>query len=430
MLLYPNGRRHYRESHSLRREQMDPDALKVVNRLTRNGYRGYLVGGCIRDMLLGRRPKDFDVVTNATPAQIRALFSNSRTIGRRFKIVHVLFRGKIIEISTFRSIPGHRLSGEKETDLLMRRDNQFGTPREDAARRDFTINALYFDPRNESIIDYVGGVEDIENRRISVIGDPEMSFKEDPVRMLRAAKFAALLNFELDQKCEKAIKKCKHEITKASTSRMLEEYSKIFRTGKTSVIFNSLARTELLKVLFPESWSVIDNGSATENFLDTSMGKKLVIADRMLTEREDLTTNIYMALVLGDLVKDIFSGKETQNTIEYIKEKIYPTCHRLNISGKDRDRLLQIYASQNRFTKINLQKAKQDFFRKKIYFYEAFALYKINTIAANDEQAMQNAMYWEIGLRTHPPESGKIINLFEGRRKIDKRIRRVGKPKI
>jgi poly(A) polymerase len=196
ILRYPDGKRIYREFHQLRREQMDQDALKVINRLNRHGYRSYLVGGCVRDMILGRKPKDFDVVTSATPQQIRKVFTNSRSIGRRFKIVHVVFQGgKIIEVSTFRSLPAHRFDPDEADDYMLKRDNQYGGPREDAARRDFTINALFFDARNESLIDYVGGYEDLQQGRIAVIGDADISFKEDPVRMLRAAKFAALLGF-------------------------------------------------------------------------------------------------------------------------------------------------------------------------------------------------------------------------------------------
>ncbi|MCB1316860.1 MAG: polynucleotide adenylyltransferase PcnB, partial [Leptospiraceae bacterium] len=263
MLAYPEGKRIYREFHSLRREQMDQDALKVINRLNRHGHRSYLVGGCVRDMLLGRRPKDFDVVTSATPTQIRKIFSNSRSIGRRFKIVHVIFRGgKVIEVSTFRSLPDHRFEPGKKDDYMLKRDNQYGNPREDAARRDFTINAIFFDPRNESVIDYVGGYDDINNKAIRVIGDADISFKEDPVRMLRAAKFAALLDFNIDPGTLKGIKRNKNEIQKASTARLLEEYNKIFRTGRSFQIFQSLAETGLLKAMLPEAWNASDAGKS------------------------------------------------------------------------------------------------------------------------------------------------------------------------
>lgn len=410
---YPDGKRIYREFHSLRKEQMDPDALKVINRLSRHGYRSYLVGGCVRDMVLGKKPKDFDVVTQATPSQIRRIFANSRTIGRRFKIVHVVFRGgKIVEVSTFRGLPGHRLEGKrKNQDLLMKKDNVFGTPKEDAARRDFTINALYFDPRNESIIDYVGGFDDIQARNLRVIGDPEVSFEEDPVRMFRAAKFAALLNFNLEAESLKGIRKKKDEMLKASSARMLEEYYKIFRTGKTFEIFRSLAETGLLSVLFPFLGKV--DG---EEFRVSPAGRRLDIADKILTEREDLTTVIYLALLLAELVPDIFHGGTKTNIAEYVKNKISAECTRLNIPGKERDRLTQIFVSQPRFQQSERGRGNRpDVFRSKIFFYEAFIIFKIHALSRGDDDAIQQAMFWEFGPKIHPPSDSTLITMFPRR---------------
>ena len=415
MLLFPEGRRIYREFHSLRRENMDQDALKVINRLNRYGYRSYLVGGCVRDMILGKRPKDYDVVTTATPTQIRKVFSNSRAIGRRFKIVHVIFRGKIIEVSTFRSLPAHRLlKRKKDSDVMLRRDNEYGTPREDAARRDFTINALYFDPRNESIIDYTGGFEDIQNGIISIIGDPDISFREDPVRMLRAAKFSAMLGFHLNPECIKAIKRNKSEIEKASPSRMLEEYAKIFRTGRSSEIFSSFWDTGLFQVLFPEAVNAMDASvPRSSNFIDTPIGKRLTVADKMLSEREDLTTTIFIALFFLDLVKDVFLGHPVKNVINYVRSQIEPLASRINVSAKDKDRLMQIFISQSRFYSKNLQgKNKPEHFRKKIFFYEAFMVFKVHAITVQDEDAIQKAMFWEFGPRAKPPEPSKIVTTF------------------
>ena len=414
ILTYPEGKRYYREQHELRRENMDPDALKVVNRLNRGGYRSYLVGGCVRDMLLGRHPKDFDVVTSATPSQIRTLFSNSRTIGRRFKIVHVVFRGHVIEVSTFRSLPEHRLRGKVASpDLLMQRDNEFGNPREDAARRDFTINALFFDPRNESIIDYVGGFEDVQNRQIRIIGDPDMSFREDPVRMLRATKFSALLDFTMHPDCVRAIRKHAAEIGKASPSRMLEEYSKIFRTGRASAIFGAFFDSSLLRALLPETWAALKGPERKGPFLETPVGRRLATADKMLTEREDLTTTIYFGLLFADIVKKVLDGEVDRNIVEYVRGRLEPACRRVQLPGKDKDRLVEIFASQSRFKDTQAKRRfKPEFFRQKVFFFEAFMIYKINAISRRDDEGMQRAMFWEIGPRTRPPESGKAISLF------------------
>jgi hypothetical protein len=186
-----------RSQHNLSRSLIDPDAVKVMYRLVRHGYKAYLVGGSVRDLLLGRIPKDFDVATDARPAEIRRLFRNCRVIGRRFRIVHVFFRGnKIIEVSTFRRNPedGGQQDGETE-DLARKGDNAFGEPHEDAFRRDFTINGLFYDISTFSILDYVGGIDDLRIGVIRTIGDPDERFREDPVRMLRAVRHAARTGF-------------------------------------------------------------------------------------------------------------------------------------------------------------------------------------------------------------------------------------------
>lgn len=398
---------------------MDQDALKVVNRLNRHGYRSYLVGGCVRDVLLGRRPKDFDVVTTATPGQIRKIFSNSRAIGRRFKIVHVIFRGKVIEVSTFRSLPDHRLKkggAAKEEDLMMKRDNSFGSPQEDAARRDFSINALFFDPRNESLIDYVGGFEDIQNHKLSVIGDPDVSFREDPVRMFRAAKFAALLDLKLSPTDLRALKRNRSELLKANTSRMYEEYQKIFRTGNTAKVFGSFYETGLFKTLFAEAY---DASEKTEDFKDTQVGNRLDIADNMLKEREDLTPSIYFALILADLVQEAFTENPRKNIIDYVRKNLEPAFRRLQLPGKDRERLIQVFGSQSRFLRTESKGKKRfnpDHFRKKIFFYESFMVFKINALSRKNDANIQKAMFWEFGPRMRPPESNKVISLFGGNR--------------
>jgi poly(A) polymerase len=433
-LKYPDGKRIYRDFHELRNSMMDPDGLKIINRLVRNKYRAYFVGGCIRDLLLNRNPKDFDVVTNATPKEIKRLFANSRIIGKRFRIVHVYFKSKkkgnefkIIEVSTFRKVPEHRLNGNfKEIDHTMfKRDNIYGTPKEDAARRDFTMNALFYDPIKEVIIDYTGGVEDIKNRIIRVIGPPDISYKEDPVRMLRAAKFAPLLNFEIEKKSFKAIERNKYEILKVNKNRLHEEFMKIFRTGISASIMESLAKCGLFDVLFP---GVIDasiqnmskdSRAQKIQFIDTPVAKRLQIADRMLAEREDLTFNIFMSLLFADLVSDVFypdfQKKETID--QYIKKRLDPLFAHLQIPGKDQERIFQIFIAQRQignvsFSQRKLIKQKQQDFKEKKYFFEAFMVYKIFSLAQENDEMIQKAMVWEIGPRTKPPMDARIVSLY------------------
>jgi poly(A) polymerase len=185
-------------------DQIDPDAANVVRRLKDSGHAAYLVGGCVRDLLLGRKPKDFDVVTSATPEQIRRLFRNSRIIGRRFKLAHIFYGPKIIETSTFRANPREMEDDDNDGaapesgDLLIRRDNVFGTPEQDARRRDFTINGLFYDIQTKQVIDHVEGLPDLEARIVRTIGDPDIRFREDPIRILRAVKFAARCDLTIE----------------------------------------------------------------------------------------------------------------------------------------------------------------------------------------------------------------------------------------
>ncbi len=232
---------------SLDRSAIDPDADRVVRKLTRAGYKAYLVGGCVRDLLVQRKPKDFDVATSATPNEIKSTFRNSRIIGRRFRLAHVFFGSKIIETSTFRANP----RDEDDHDLLIRRDNVFGTETEDARRRDFTINGLFYDVEREEVIDHVGGLADLEAKLMRTIGDPDIRFQEDPVRILRAIKFAARLGFGFEPATWRALLRWRGEISKCSPPRLLEEIHRLMRGGACRRSFELLVETGTLAVLSP-----------------------------------------------------------------------------------------------------------------------------------------------------------------------------------
>jgi poly(A) polymerase len=236
-----------RAEHPISRREIDPDALKVLYRLNEAGYTAYLVGGSVRDLLLSRRPKDFDIGTSAHPYQIKKLFRNCWIIGRRFRLAHVRFGPKAIEVATFRKIippgtesePAEPLApppgSESAADLLIKHDNTFGTPEEDAFRRDFTINALFYDIATFGIIDYVGGLQDLKDGLIRSIGDPNDRFQEDPVRMFRAIVMASRLGFRLDAPVADAIVTHRKLIATASPARLIEEYYKVLRSGAFSI---------------------------------------------------------------------------------------------------------------------------------------------------------------------------------------------------
>jgi poly(A) polymerase len=251
-----------RQGHPISRRQIDPDALKVLYRLNEHEYTAYLVGGSVRDLILGRRPKDFDVGTDAHPYQIKKLFRNCWIIGRRFRLAHIKFGQKTIEVATFRrnvpdvppseppDEPAPTPDGREHS--LLHRDNTFGTPEEDAFRRDFTVNGLFYDVATRSVIDYVGGLDDLERRMIRSIGDPRVRFVEDPVRMLRAVVLGARLGFDLDILVIEALAEHRELITKASPARLLEEYYKILRSGCAEASFRALDRMRLLELISPE----------------------------------------------------------------------------------------------------------------------------------------------------------------------------------
>src|SRR3989440_4508370 len=232
-------------------DRLDPDAVKVVRRLRRAGFTAYLVGGCVRDLLLGMRPKDFDVATSAHPNEVKATFRNSRLIGRRFRLAHVFFRGgKIIEVSTFRKSPLDELA-DLPPDLRIRHDNVFGNAEEDARRRDFTINALFYDVDEGRVVDHVGGKADLAQRLVHTIGNPDVRMREDPVRILRAIRFAAKCGLRIEPRTLAAMKKHVAEIPRCAPPRVLEEVLKLLRSGASRRSFELLRDVGALRVLLP-----------------------------------------------------------------------------------------------------------------------------------------------------------------------------------
>lgn len=241
-----------RPDHPISREFIDHNALKVLYRLHRQGYEAYLVGGSVRDLMLGRKPKDFDVGTDARPNEIRKIFRNARIIGRRFRLAHVIFHQEVVEVATFRQTPKAERQRSSKGESLVTDDNYWGTPEEDAFRRDFTVNALFYRISDFAVIDYTGGLEDLEQKIIRVIGDPELRFREDPVRMMRACEFAARLDFGMDPDTQRGVLACKEELRKASVARITEEILQLLRCGACGQAMQWMADLGLLEILMPE----------------------------------------------------------------------------------------------------------------------------------------------------------------------------------
>jgi poly(A) polymerase len=240
-----------RPEHTISRSGINPNALKVLYRLRQAEFGSYLVGGCVRDMLLGRHPKDFDVATDAHPEQVRGLFDNCRLIGRRFRLAHVLYGRDVIEVATFRGYAGADDPSHDTENGRILSDNVYGTIEQDAWRRDFTVNALYYNIADFSLIDYVGGLADLEKRIIRLIGDPVQRYREDPVRMLRALRFAAKLGFEIERGTSAPIHELGYLLEDVPPARLFDETLKLFHTGHAVESFRLLRQYGLLKYLFP-----------------------------------------------------------------------------------------------------------------------------------------------------------------------------------
>jgi poly(A) polymerase len=351
-----------RSQHTISRRDVDPDALKVLYRLHEHNYVAYLVGGSVRDLLLNRRPKDFDIGTSAHPHQVKKLFRNCWIIGRRFRLAHVKYGNKTIEVATFRqnvtmpefpsevdagnvdlpepvegeaAIEERRSARRLAEDHLIQRDNTYGTPEEDAFRRDFTVNALFYDIGTFSIIDYVGGLQDLELRLIRCIGDPDVRFLEDPVRMLRAVVLAARLQFTIDEPVLDAISTHAHEIARSSPARLVEEFYKILRSGHAEEAFRQLRATGLLKEITPELSAAGD-----------PFWQSVAAIDRYRARFEAAPESMTNAILAGTLLHPLGLITRRRFSADALERRV--ELGMLPIARRDMERLQQIIALQPR----------------------------------------------------------------------------------
>ena len=287
----------HRNEHSISRKGISEHALKVLYRLKKAGYASYLVGGGVRDLLLDYQPKDFDVATDATPEEVRKLFGNCRLIGRRFRLAHVHFGRDIIEVATFRA--GHDKSGGEgiTKDGMIVRDNVYGSLEDDAWRRDFTINALYYNIYDFSIVDYTNGLEDIKNKTIRVIGDADERLKEDPVRMLRAVRFAAKLNFKIESSLSNSIKENIHLLDGVPAARLFEEVLKLFLHGHALSSYELLKEYDLLKHLFSQTAEHLNEAG------DKFITQALINTDLRIQQKKPIAPAFLYAALLWPAVR-------------------------------------------------------------------------------------------------------------------------------
>lgn len=291
-----------RSEHPVSRKSISANALKVLNRIHEGGYAAYLVGGGVRDVLVGLKPKDFDVATDASPEQLRALFRNSRIIGRRFRLVHVVFGRDIIEVATFRAAHDKGDGGEVGETGRIVRDNVFGSIEEDALRRDFSVNALYYNIADNSIVDYVGGLEDIESRVFRLIGDPVTRCEEDPVRVLRAVRLASKLEFDIEPATLAAMQQTAHELSQTPPARMFEEVLKLFQGGYAKRSFAAIQEHNLLEYIFPLLAKRLQNNPSPE--LMTMLNAALANTDKRVSQGKPITPAYLLAFMLWPDVEE------------------------------------------------------------------------------------------------------------------------------
>jgi poly(A) polymerase len=298
-----------RAAHNVSRDEFSKSALKVLYRLHKSGYQAFLVGGCVRDAMLVLHPKDFDVATNATPDEVRALFSNCRLIGRRFRLAHVRFGREIIEVATFRAAANHSDDDHAhDNEGRIVRDNVYGTIDEDVWRRDFTCNSLYYNIADFSIWDYTGGVEHIKQRHIVLIGDPDKRLREDPVRMLRAVRFAAKLDFTIDETVVEAIAQDRPLLANVPAARLFDEFLKLFQSGFAERTFDLLREHELFGMLFPATDEELNKDESFVEFVRAALRN----TDRRVKNDDSVTPMFLIGVFLWNPTKKLAAARRSE----------------------------------------------------------------------------------------------------------------------
>ncbi len=377
-----------RTEHCLSRQDVSPEALKVLYGLKEAGYIAYIAGGGVRDLLLGRKPKDFDIVTDATPNEVRRVFRNCRLIGRRFRLAHVFYGSINIEVATFRSnqpaeeadeeVPQGQPHIRRSEEGQILRDNLFGTPEEDALRRDFTVNALFYNIRDFSVIDYVGGLDDLQRRMLRFIGDPEVRCIEDPVRMIRAVRFAAALNFGFDPATEQAIRAQHERLALANRSRLYEEVLKLFLSGAAQRAYTLLREFDLFQMLFPEVGSWLGPQTGTPECRRISEALRQV--DEWRAAGREVSPALLFALMFGGMHEAgagelVAQGQHKGLALHSVTLQHFGgLTERVQVPKVVRYRTAEILASQPRLTMDGgaraLPLATRDFFPEAVAYLE------------------------------------------------------------
>ncbi len=422
----PEPRILARPDHRISRKLISEGAVKVLYRLKNAGYKAYMCGGAVRDLMVGGRPKDFDVCTDAEPRDLRRLFRNARIIGRRFRLAHVIFRDGIVEVSTFRRTPDPEEQRGGPEDLLITSDNAFGTPREDAFRRDFTINALFYNVADFSVIDYVGGVEDLENGLIRVIGDPDLRFREDPVRMLRACEFAGRLGFTIEIETQEAIQRHGEDLRRAAAPRLTEELQQLLRCGSAGAAMQWMLELGVLEVLLPEAQAMI---AAAERGAG-NFGGILPTLDRMVADDREVPDAVLLAAVLLPQVMlrrfevESATGRwmDMPAYLKVVKNTLESFLERFSLANFKRAHLAHVLEGFHRLCGQGWTPAQRLRFASKSIFDDSLLLFEILVRATGEGHQALNL--WEAAKRQRPRRPQPHVEVKKRRRRRPRRRRR------
>lgn len=414
-------------------KSMDSDAIKVVRKLRAGGHEAFLVGGCVRDLYLGLRPKDFDAATSATPEQVHRLFRNSRIIGRRFKIVHVFYGPKVIETSTFRTAP-RQVKDEEGAELLITQDNEWGTVEDDARRRDFTINGLFCDVDTGEIVDFVDGLADLDARVIRTIGDPEVRFREDPVRMIRACKFAARLNFDIEPACWSALLEVAPDIQKCSKARVLEELYKLLRSGASRACFELLHKTDLLRHIWPAYVACFPGEEGLKMAseepvpLDDPSGlfwRHLESLDHYVKETGQVVSNgVLQAVLFAPLLAEGVIASQQSHLDRVIDQVMHGPCVELGVARRDRELARQIVMAKRQMSGERTRRRGRSSLVQRQCFHDALVFLGISVEARGEDGA--ELEHWQrLALRhQHSKNAGRPDDRRGGPKKRRRRGRK------
>ncbi len=390
----------------------------------------------MRDILLEREPKDFDVVTDATPEEVKKVFRNCIIIGRRFRIAHILFKGEVIEVSTFRALQQPEEAGGEEEEGkallegrlmteegLILRDNVWGTPEEDAFRRDFTVNALFYNIADFTIIDYVGGLEDLKAGRLRLIGDPEVRYREDPVRMIRAVRFAAKLGFTIEEKTYRAIGELKEHILKANPSRLYDELLKLWLSEEAMAGYQLMRTTGLFGVLFPEVEEWLSEEE--DGFPHTFLGRAFQWVEDEIREGREVSPSLLFACILsGPIMKRAVelqheTGSRFPAVFPAVKELTDSMRERISMPKRDVEPLKVILYGEQRFIQRRGKRALA--WVKNPNFRDAFRYFTMKKAIEGEEEGKEIVRWWRKFIKAAPLERERMAGVKPFRKKKGRR---------